>query len=247
LSDAYLLVSHGSRDPRPQMAIDRLAQQLRLWLQEFAPVKSPTLVATAQLELAAKPLHVQISDFARNCSDEIERVVILPLFLIPGVHVMDDIPTEVALAAQEIGDKVKLIVTSFLGADPDFANLFARNRSCLPSQSIILSHGSRRSGGNEIVERLAAKLNLTAAYWSVPPSLPDRVAEAIATGATEVGILPYFLFAGGITDAIGESVAQLRQQYSQVKLILGEPIGNSPELVTTIGKILGSTSSSSQI
>lgn len=230
------------------MAIDRLAQQLRLRLIEFAPVKSPILVATAQLELAAKPLHVQISDFARNCSDEIERVVILPLFLIPGVHVMDDIPTEIALAAREIGDKVKLIVTPFLGADPDFANLFARNRSCLPSQSIILSHGSRRAGGNEIVERLADRLDLTAAYWSVPPSLPDslqerlrqRVAAAIATGATEVGILPYFLFAGGITDAIGESIAQLRQQYPQVRLTLGEPIGNSPELVTTIAKILGS-------
>jgi sirohydrochlorin cobaltochelatase len=243
LSDAYLLVSHGSRDPRPQIEIDRLAQQLRLWLQESALVKSPTLVATAQLELAATPLHVQIGDFARNCSDEIERVVILPLFLIPGVHVMEDIPTEVALAQREIGNKVKLIVTSFLGADRDFGNLFAQNRSCLPIQSIILAHGSRRSGGNEIVERLADRLNLKAAYWSVAPSLPDRVAEVIATGATEIGILPYFLFAGGIADAIGTSVAQLQQQYPQVGLILGEPIGNSPELVSTIGRILGSMES----
>jgi sirohydrochlorin cobaltochelatase len=240
LSDAYLLVSHGSRDPRPQVAIDRLAQQLSLWLQEFTPVKSPTLVATAQLELAATPLHLQISDFARNCNDEIERVVILPLFLIPGVHVMDDIPAEVALAEREIGNRVKLVVTSFLGADRDFANLFAQNRYYLPSHSIILAHGSRRSGGNEIVERLAAKLDLTAAYWSVPPSLTERVAVLISTGAAEIGILPYFLFAGGITDAIGESVAQLRQQYPQIRLILGEPLGNSPELVNTIGKILGS-------
>jgi sirohydrochlorin cobaltochelatase len=240
LSDAYLLVSHGSRDPRPQVAIDRLAQQLRLWLQEFAPAKSSILVDTAQLELAPTPLHIQISDFAARCSHQIERVVILPLFLIPGVHVMDDIPAEVALAQQKIGDRVKLIVTSFLGADRDFANLFAQNRSGLPSQSIILAHGSRRSGGNEIVERLAAQLDLTAAYWSVSPSLPERVTELIATGATEIGILPYFLFAGGITDAIGESVAQLRQQYPQVRLILGKPLGNSSELVKTIGKILGS-------
>jgi sirohydrochlorin cobaltochelatase len=240
LSDAYLLVSHGSRDPRPQIEIARLAQQLRLWLQEFAPVKSPILVATAQLELAATPLHVQISDVVHQCRDEIGRVVILPLFLIPGVHVMEDIPTEVALAQQEIGDKVKLIVTSFLGSDRDFANLFAQNRSCLPIQSIILAHGSRRSGSNEIVERLAASLNLKAAYWSVAPSLAERVAEAISSGATEIGILPYFLFAGGITDAIGASIVQLQQQYPQVRLILGEPIGNSPALVTTIGKVLGS-------
>jgi sirohydrochlorin cobaltochelatase len=241
LADAYLLVSHGSRDPRPQMAVASLAQQLSGWLRQSAPEELPMLVATAQLELAEAPLHVQISDFASQCQESgIDRVVILPLFLIPGVHVMDDIPAEVALAEREIGNRVKLVAASFLGSNADFTNLFARNCSCLPSQSIILAHGSRRSGSNEIVERLAHDLDLQAAYWSVPPSLADRVAAAIATGATEIGILPYFLFAGGITDAIAESIAQLTQQYPQVKLILGEPIGNSPELVATIGKILGS-------
>ncbi|WP_219892152.1 sirohydrochlorin chelatase [Chamaesiphon polymorphus] len=233
MADAFLLVSHGSRDPRPQIAIDRLVAQLRLQLSPASEVEA------AQLELADKPLHLQISNFARKCGD-IDRVVILPLFLIPGVHVMEDIPTEVVLAQLEIGDKVKLRVTSFLGSDPDFANLFAQNRSSLPRQSIILAHGSRRAGGNEIVERLAERMDLVAAYWSVPPSLAQQVAAAIDTGATEIGIIPYFLFSGGITDAIAESVAQLQQQYPQVRLVFGEPIGNSPALVNTIGKILAS-------
>jgi sirohydrochlorin cobaltochelatase len=241
LADAYLLVSHGSRDPRPQIAVTQLAQQLSSWLSEFSAVESPILVATAQLELADKPLHIQISDFAHNYPEiGITRIVILPLFLIPGVHVMDDIPAEVAIASREIDDRVKLIVAPFLGSHSDFTNLFAQNRSGLPSQSIILAHGSRRSGGNAIVEQLAINLDLKAAYWSVTPSLPERVAELVATGATEIGILPYFLFAGGITDAIESLVAQLRQQYPQVRSILGEPIGNSPELVSTIAKILGS-------
>ncbi len=240
MSDAYLLVSHGSRDPRPQLAIASIAQQLGEWLQSAAPEELPILVETAQLELAPTPLHVQISNFADRCQNSgIDRIVILPLFLIPGVHVMEDIPAEVALADRQIGGKVKLVVTAFLGENPDFSNLFARNRLTLPSQSMILAHGSRRPGGNEIVERLAHDLNLQAAYWSVSPSLAERVTAAIAAGAAEIGILPYFLFAGGITDAISESIAQLRQQYPQVKLILGEPIGNSPELVKTIGKILG--------
>ncbi|WP_295619776.1 sirohydrochlorin chelatase [Chamaesiphon sp. GL140_3_metabinner_50] len=239
MSDAYLLVSHGSRDLRPQLAAAIIARQLSEWLEPTAPSTMPILVETAQLELAPTPLHVQISNFADRCQNNgIDRIVMLPLFLIPGVHVMEDIPTEVALADREIGDKVKLVVTGFLGDNPDFSNLFARNRLTLPSQSIILAHGSRRAGSNQIVDRLAHDLGLQAAYWSVPPSLADRVASAIATGATEIGILPYFLFAGGITDAIGESIAQLREQYPQVKLILGEPIGNSPELVATIGKIL---------
>jgi sirohydrochlorin cobaltochelatase len=248
LSDAYLLVSHGSRDPRPQVAVAQVAAQLSEWLGRFAPISSSPLVATAQLELANTPLHIQISDFARNCREsDITRVVILPLFLLSGVHVMDDIPAEVAIAEREIGDRVKLVVAPFLGSHPDLIDLFVQNRSGLPSRSIILAHGSRRAGGNEIVERLAARLQLDVAYWSVTPSLADRVAESIATGATEIGILPYFLFAGGITDAIAELVAQLRQQYPQVRLILGEPIGNCPELITTIGNILGSRSSGSPV
>ena len=234
------------------MAIDRLSHQLISCLEQVSTVESPILVATAQLELAQQPLHVQISDFARNCTDRITRIAILPLFLIPGVHVMEDIPAEVEIAAQEIANsvpaqsyqRVELTVLPFLGEDPDFANLFAQNRSCLPSQTIILAHGSRRAGGNAIVEHLASSVNLTAAYWSVAPSLTDRVAELVATGATEIGILPYFLFAGGITDAIAQSVAQLREQFPQVELILGEPMGNSPELVATIAKILASSDTS---
>ncbi len=228
------------------MAVASIARQLGAWLQQTAPETLPILVETAQLELAPTPLHVQIGKFADRCQNQgIDRIVMLPLFLIPGVHVMEDIPAEVALADRAIGDKVKLVVTAFLGDNPDFTNLFARNRSTLPSRSIILAHGSRRAGGNEIVERLAHELDLQAAYWSVSPSLADRVAEEIAAGATEIGILPYFLFTGGITDAIDLAIAQLIEQYPQVKLILGEPIlqgrdsanGNSPELVATIGKI----------
>jgi sirohydrochlorin cobaltochelatase len=240
LANAYLLVSHGSRDPRPHLAIDQLADRLRLHLEAISPAKSPILVGTAQLELATTPLHLQISDFACQCTEiGISQIVILPLFLIPGVHVMEDIPAEVILATEKIGNLVKLIIAPFLGADPNFADLFGANRSILPSQSIILAHGSRKAEGNAIVEQLANRLDLTAAYWSVAPNLADTVAKLVATGATEIGILPYFLFTGGITDAIEKLVSELRVQYPQVQLRLGEPIGNNPELINTIGKVLG--------
>ncbi len=241
MSSAYLLVSHGSRDPRPQIAVTHLAQQLSLYLSQVDRVNLPALVGTAQLELAETPLHLQIKDFAQNCIESgIDRIAIVPLFLLPGVHVMEDIPAEVALAAGEIGTKVKLILTPFLGSHPDLLDLFVENRSELPSSTIILPHGSRRSGGNTIVETLGANLGVEIAYWSIEPSLTERVTALTTAGATEIGILPYFLFAGGITDAIAELVTQLRQQFPQIKLILGEPIGNSPKLVGVLGKIFRS-------
>ena len=241
LSSAYLLVSHGSRDPRPQIATERLAQQLALQLHQFLPVTAPVIVATAQLELAKQPLHRQICAFVDNCKAQgIDRIILLPLFLLPGVHVMDDIPAEVALAQQELGALVKITIAPFLGLSPNLGEVFAQNRFDLPASTTILGHGSRRSGGNIPIERLAAKLDLEVAYWSIAPSLTDRVMALVATGATEIGILPYFLFAGGITDAIAQMVADLREQFPQVKFLLSEPLGNNPHLVAILGKILSS-------
>jgi sirohydrochlorin cobaltochelatase len=249
LSSAYLLVSHGSRDPRAQIAVDRLAQQLSLSVGQLSSTTSPARIATAQLELADKPLHLQIIDFADNCIERgIARVAILPLFLSPGVHVMEDIPAEVQLAEQmlktrqqpEIERRLKLILTPFVSTYPDFANLFVESRSHLSHATIILAHGSRRKGGNVMAEQLAASLKAEIAYWSIEPSLVEQVATLVATGATDIGILPYFLFVGGITDAIADLVSKLRQQFPQVRLTLAEPIGNSPDFVQTIGKILRS-------
>ncbi len=233
LPSAYLLVSHGSRDPRPQIAVSQLAAQL-------SSLDRADIIGTAQLELAVTPLHAQIVEFAQTSIEQkIDKIVILPLFLNPGVHVMDDIPAEVAIAQQEL-PTLKIQIAPFFGTCANLTELFERNRLELPDRSIVLAHGSRRTGGNQTVERLADKLDLEPAYWSVAPSLTDRVTALVAQGTTEIGILPYFLFAGGITDAIGELVAKLREQFPQVRITLAEPIGNSPELVITIEQILKS-------
>jgi sirohydrochlorin cobaltochelatase len=233
LSSAYLLVSHGSRDPRPQIAINHLAQQLSQWLQQSSPLQN-IHVGTAQLELGDKPLHVQIVEFAHSCGAN--KIVVCPLFLVPGVHVMEDIPAEVAIARGEVG--LEVVVTPFLGACGDLADMFAQHRLTMPERAILLAHGSRREHGNDGLEKLATRLDVRNAYWSIEPSLTDRSIEYIESGATEMGILLYFLFAGGITDAIGKSVAELRQKFPHVKFSLGEPIGDRPELVETIGKML---------
>jgi sirohydrochlorin ferrochelatase len=168
----------------------------------------------------------------------IDRVVILPLFLLPGVHVMDDIPREIELARKMIGDRVELKIAPYLGSYSNLDRLLIPHRQGLPSQSILLAHGSHRGGGNTIVEQLAQKLEMIAAYWSLAPSLADRVADLVEQGVTEIGILPYFLFPGGITDAIANLVAEFRLQFPATKLLLADPIGANPQLIETIGEIL---------
>jgi sirohydrochlorin cobaltochelatase len=218
------------------VAINHLAQQLSQWLQQSSPLQN-IHVGTAQLELGDKPLHVQIVEFAHSCGAK--KVVIFPLFLLPGVHVMEDIPAEVEIARSEVG--LEVVVMPFFGACGDLGDMFAQHRLTMLERSILLAHGSRREHGNDVVEKLATRLDVGNAYWSIEPSLTDRSIEYVESGATEIGILLYFLFAGGITDAIGKSVEELRQQFPHVKFSLGEPIGDRPELVETIGKMLFST------
>ena len=54
---AYLLVTHGSRDPRPGLAMKNLVNALQ-------KLDLVTCVETAELESATQPLYLQILDFA---------------------------------------------------------------------------------------------------------------------------------------------------------------------------------------
>ncbi|MBD1912537.1 MULTISPECIES: CbiX/SirB N-terminal domain-containing protein [unclassified Leptolyngbya] len=231
-TSAYLLVAHGSRDPRPQLALETLGQRVQQALAQTTPALATTpsstttqpattipLVETACLELQPQPLHQQIQNFAEQAIvAHISTLEIVPLFLLPGVHVMDDIPAEVAIAQQALGQGVQLHIRPYLGANPQ---LFESLRSVLPRPRpggmIIMSHGSRRPGGNDPIESLAQRLGAIAAYWSVSPTLEEQVTAQIRQGCQEIIVFPYILFPAGITDAIATTLNELSQRYPYVR------------------------------
>ena len=252
MSSAYLLVSHGSRDSRPQVAMERLS-----WLLSQSQTRTQTtlqvptiagfqgskseknisnrLVGTACLELAPVPLHEQIREFGdRALKYGYNRIEIVPLFLLPGIHVMEDIPAEVAIAQKTLG-RLKLELKPHLGTHPGLVNLLAKKQATTKAKAgILLAHGSRRAGAKQPVEAIAEQLGVVSAYWAVPPSLASRVQELVTAGHQQIGIIPYFLFAGGITDAIAQSVEQLQGQFPAVQIHLAEPLGASQELALLI-------------
>jgi sirohydrochlorin cobaltochelatase len=199
------------------------------------------LASTACLECNPLPLHRQIEQFsavaqstlATNSASQANRcrLVLLPLFLLPGVHVMEDIPKEIALARQALGDEIAIELRPAIGAHPGLHRLVTECMAAQPVEAwILLSHGSRRANGNHPVAALAERLGALTAYWSVAPSLESRLQELSQLGLRNVGILPYFLFAGGITDAIAQTVETLSQQFPTLKLHLAEPLAASSEL-----------------
>jgi sirohydrochlorin cobaltochelatase len=194
----------------------------------------PPLVETAVLELSPQPLHQQILRMATQVLTlGGDRLVIVPLFLLPGVHVIEDIPAEVAIARQQVSPRLSIDIAPYLGSHPKLVDL-------LPTQSsetaarILLAHGSRRPGGNAPVEALAQQTGAIAAYWAVPPSLAEQVAKLVGQGAQQVEILPFFLFSGGITEAIAQVVRDLSTQFPDYQFHLYPPFGATPQLAALV-------------
>jgi sirohydrochlorin ferrochelatase len=229
-SSAYLLISHGSRDPRPEIAIAQLAEQVAQKLPDRL------LVKTAVLDCTPIPLHQQIQAFAQAAAQSpITQIYLIPLFLIPGVHVMEDIPGEVAIAQTALGNSIQLTICPYIGTDLSLYQLLNIPDS---SGKIFMSHGSRRAGGNAPIEAIATQLQALPAYWSVEPKLETQVAALVAQGYAEITVLPYFLFEGGITDAIAQTIAQLRQQFPTTRLEMAETLGANSELATHIVNLI---------
>ncbi|MDJ0598104.1 MAG: sirohydrochlorin chelatase [Crocosphaera sp.] len=249
LTSAYLLVSHGSRDPRPQIALERLSYLVEEQLQRdtnktinpdknsHCAVLSPvTMVETASLELSEVSLSQTIQQFATKLETVgINTLKVVPLFLLPGVHVKEDIPREIATAQAKIDSKINIELCPYLGSYKGLIKIISRQFLTHPQDArIIISHGSRRQGGNDSVEAIASQLKAKVAYWSMKPSLLEQVNALVKQDHKHITIVPYFLFTGGITTVIRQQVQQLQNSLPHSQLNLGQPLGATPELAQMI-------------
>lgn len=235
---AYFLVAHGSRDPRSQTSLDQLGHLVAQSLQ--AQWDHPQWVRTGTLEFGPVPLKQQICDWGQRLQQQhIQRLVILPLFLLPGTHVNVDIPAVVATVRYFLQEQIQIEVRSHLGSHPHLLNIL---RDAMPEPQvdrwILLAHGSRYPGGNQPVETLARQLGADCAYWSVQPSLRQTVTEIASHPGVKVGIKPYFLFTGSIIDTISQEVDQLKCDFKHINLTLSSPLEPSPQVVRLVQDLI---------
>lgn len=116
------------------------------------------------------------------------------------------------------------------------------------SAVIVLGHGSRSPEATEqfmrIVEMLAPRLPgrivLPAFMELAPPSLAEAVTSAVEAGASEIVVLPCFLFMGNhIKHDIPEKVAEAAGPYLGVRFEIREPIGPDPRVAELLLDRLG--------
>ena len=111
MSHALLIVDHGSRRPEAHEHLERIARQVQRRAPELA-------VHVAHLELAEPSLARAIE----ACVDEGAReITVHPLFLLPGRHLLYDVPAEIARAAAA-HPGVKIRLTEALGTSASLAD-----------------------------------------------------------------------------------------------------------------------------
>lgn len=283
---AYLLVSHGSSDPRHQAGLTRLAHGVRQHLgrlsrgeplansaslptsieplsplessnlQSIGPGSEPVvpwrsrpqpqgdcsdlpLVGTATLEAAESSLAKQIVHFVRSlATHDVRQVVMVPLFLLAGVHVKEDLPDEVAAARRQLPEGPQLNCLPYLGSQGQFKNyVAARLAKTNADRCVLLAHGSRRTTGNRTIQQLGRALDTDVAFWSVAPDLETQVENLMQQGHQHIAIAPFFLFPGSITDAITHRTEQIAEHLPKLSLRLLSPLGTSSDLSKVIAEI----------
>lgn len=206
------------------------------------PISEPAapIVEVAALEGDRLALHQKIEQLGKklqrqNPAPTAPQIVVLPLFLLQGTHVMEDIPAEVAQAQEALGQAIGIAIAPYLGSHPGLYRLITERMAALPVEAwILLAHGSRRALANQFIETLAERLGAVTAYWSVAPDLETRLHELRELGLKRIAILPYFLARGGITDAIARLVATFSHQFPSLELHLTPPLDAASELVDLI-------------
>jgi sirohydrochlorin cobaltochelatase len=207
---ALFFVTHGSSDRRSWLALQNLVTVARS--------QSDRKISGGCLEGQPLTLAQQLEQFATEVIQSgSSEIVILPLFLLAGVHVSEDIPEQVAIANSKLHEKFpnKFIfrTTAHLGTNLQIPSLLLHHFEKYTEQSnleqqgrILMAHGSRRSGANQVVEDLANQSQAIAAYWGVEPKIETQIENLISRGINKVTVLPYFLTEGGITEAIANKL-----------------------------------------
>ncbi len=116
-----LVLGHGSRLPYNKELIESMASMIRN--------VHPGPVRTAYLNMNEPNIRAGLKSFSDT---RIKKIVALPIFLASGVHVSEDIPSELGMNGEgkailrQDDEDIEILLAEPLGADECIANLAYR-------------------------------------------------------------------------------------------------------------------------
>lgn len=110
---------------------------------------------------------------------------------------------------------------------------------------VLLAHGSRRAQSNQEVQQLAARLSeqlaapVAAAFIEqCQPDLVSTCASLLASGASQIRVLPYLLAAGRhLAEDIPALLADCRQRWPQLAISCSDHVGGAPLMLTLLADL----------
>jgi sirohydrochlorin ferrochelatase len=208
VTDALLLVAHGSRDPRAGQAIDALADRVRAARPGLA-------VGVATLELRGRRVPEVASELLgrparRPAGGGVRRVAVVPLLLTNAYHGSVDLPEVLAGARRAVPD-TELVAGDVLGPDDRLLDaLDERIPAGASFDGIVLAvAGTRDRAAARGIEAVAAGYGTRhgvpclPAHASAGAGAVAAAASALrARGADRILVASYFLAPGLLHDRI---------------------------------------------
>ncbi|MGM0472254.1 MAG: sirohydrochlorin chelatase [Bacillota bacterium] len=118
MKSGVIIIGHGSRAQEAKSVFEQIVEQIKEEV-EYEIVKG------AAMEFAHPTLEEATAEVV---NEGVEEIIIMPLFLYPGVHIQEDIPALIAELEAEYPD-VKFILGEGVGADQKLAEIMAERIS----------------------------------------------------------------------------------------------------------------------
>lgn len=224
--DGLLLVGHGSRDPSARMEHDALEALVRAAFPR-------SQVESGFIELSEPPLSLALNALAQAC----DRVVVVPLLLFVGGHMQRDVPRAIA-EAQQRSPRTRFAISQPFGREPAAVqravdNLQAHVRSGAQSASLLVGRGAAESeaqqGFMDVARQLAQRaptFDHAQAYCGVQqPNVADALDALANSGAGQVVVVPYLLFAGKLLRDIEATIVDARQRHPGIEITRASHLG----------------------
>jgi sirohydrochlorin cobaltochelatase len=119
-----LLVGHGSKLPYNKELVENTASLIKEKCPEY-------IIRCGFMNLNTPTIREALEEFRH---DAIDVLVVVPVFLARGVHILEDIPGEIGFAKGQVkgeftlnGKTIPLLYADPIGSDPLLADLMIKN------------------------------------------------------------------------------------------------------------------------
>lgn len=241
--EVVLLVAHGARDPGNEgnREVEALTD---LWRERHPDVA----IRVCWIEHAPVLLPQGLEQAAAELGDTGGRLLVLPLVLNAAGHVKHDIPQAIA-SAREHHPRIEFRYGYHLGTTDQLLKALryrlhqAMIKLAMPDPHttgvVVLARGTSDIEATGEVAKMAHWIYETTRHELVLPAFTDvcfpRLEQVVQRldllGASQMIVLPYYLFTGRLIKRIERQVERLMRQYPNRVIVQADYIGAHDQLL----------------